>query len=458
MVEGRRIKFGTDGVRGLANEGLKPEDALSLGIAGARLFGGPLVLGRDTRLSSGMLSAALAAGAASGGASVLDLGVLPTPGVAALARRLGASAAAVVSASHNSYPDNGIKFLSGEGRKLPDERERELERLAGEEAGIYADFDRPIGGGVGAVEAVPDVAGLYVETVLSRLRPRAEGVKVLLDCAHGAAYEVAPLAFGELGVELAVVGNAPTGTNINEGVGSTHVEKLDASGHDVAFAFDGDADRVLAVDEKGRVVDGDRILAILARDLMEQGALVSGVVVTVMSNLGFFKAMDALRIPYEVTPVGDRHVAEVMVRRGASLGGEQSGHVVLSEYATTGDGLVTALALLDVMVRSGKPLSELAEVMEIYPQTLVNVRVEGGLTLAVTGAGVVREAVSAAERRLSPEGRILLRPSGTEPVVRVMVEHADEAVCREVCEEVAAVVASVVYPGSPRDVQGVRVT
>jgi len=449
VVEGRRIQFGTDGIRGVANEGLKPEDALCLGLAGARLFGGPLMLGRDTRLSSGMLSAALAAGAASGGARVLDLGVLPTPGVAALSRRLGASAAAVVSASHNPYPDNGIKFVSGEGRKLPDERERELERLAGEEVSNTADFDRPIGGGVGAVETVRDAAGLYVKMVLSWLRPRAEGVKVLLDCAHGAAFEVAPLAFGELGVELAVVGNGPTGTNINEGVGSTHVEKLDASGHDVAFAFDGDADRVLAVDEKGRVVDGDRILAILARDFVERGAPLGGVVVTVMSNLGFFKAMDALEIPYEVTPVGDRHVAEAMARRGASLGGEQSGHVILSEYATTGDGLVTALALLDVMVRSGKPLSELAEVIEVYPQTLLNVRVEGGTASAVAGAGAVKEAVSQAERRLGSEGRILLRPSGTEPIVRVMVEHADEAVCREVCEEVAAAVASVVPSGSP---------
>ena len=433
MVEGRRISFGTDGVRGVANAGLRPEDALALGLAAARVFGGPLVLGRDTRLSGGMLSGALASGAASGGARVLDLGVLPTPGVAALAPRLGAAAAGVVSASHNPYPDNGIKFLSGEGRKLPDARERELERLADE------DLERPIGAGVGAIEQVPDAPGLYAETVLSRLRPPAEGLRVLLDCANGAAYEVAPLAFGELDVKLTVVGDKPDGTNINEGVGSTHVEKLEASGHDVALAFDGDADRVLAVDEEGRVVDGDRILAILARDLAERGTLAGGVVVTVMSNLGFFKAMDALGIPYEVTPVGDRHVAEAMQRRGASLGGEQSGHVIHARYATTGDGLVTALALLDVMARSGKPLSELARVMDQYPQALVNVRVEDR---AVAGAWEVKEAVARAERRLGSEGRILLRPSGTEPLVRVMVEHVDGAVCREVCEEVAGVVTS----------------
>ena len=437
MLEGHKIKFGTDGVRGIANEGLRPEDALSLGLAGARFFGGPLAVGRDTRLSSGMLSAALAAGAASGGARVLDLGVLPTPGVAALASRLGASAAAVVSASHNPYPDNGIKFLSAEGRKLYEAQERELERLTVEDA-----TPRAIGDGVGVLELVNDAAGLYVETVLSRLRPGVKGLKVLLDCAHGAAYEVAPHAFGELDVELTIVGNEPSGTNINEGVGSTHVQRIDATGHDVAFAFDGDADRVLAVDEKGRVIDGDRIVAILARDLAERNALAGGVVVTVMSNLGFFKAMESLTIPYEVTPVGDRHVTEAMLKKGAALGGEQSGHVIVSEYTATGDGLLTALALLDVMGRKGKPLSELAEVMEVYPQTLINVPVEGPSSAAtVAGGEPVKETVAKAEARLEGEGRILLRPSGTEPVVRVMVEHSDEVVCREVCEEVAAVVA-----------------
>ena len=281
--------------------------------------------------------------------------------------------------------------------------------------------------------------------VLERLKPRAGGVKVLLDCAHGAAYEVAPLALRELGVELTVVGDEPSGININEGVGSTHVEKLDAAGHDVAFAFDGDADRVLAVDEKGNVVDGDGIVAILAREFEGRGALKGGVVVTVMSNLGFFKAMEGLGIDYEVTPVGDRHVAEAMARLGATLGGEQSGHVVLSEHATTGDGLVTAFAILDVMARSGKSLSELAEVMDHYPQALISVPVEDR---AVASSGTVKEAVVKAEERLGREGRILLRPSGTESVVRVMVEHEDEAVCREVCEEVASVVASGSWSGS----------
>ncbi len=434
MLEERRIEFGTDGVRGVANEGLMPEDALRLGLAGARFFGGPLVMGRDTRLSSGMLSASLAAGAASGGANVLDLGVLPTPGVAVLARRFGASAAAVVSASHNPYPDNGIKFLSGEGRKLPAAQERELERLTGGDV----EPSRPMGSGVGTVETVAGTAELYAEAILNRLRPPAEGTRVLLDCAHGAAYAVAPLAFAELGADLTVVGNEPNGTNINEGVGSTNVRKLGAAGHDVAFAFDGDADRVLAVDERGRVMDGDRIVAILARDLKERGALMAGVVVTVMSNLGFFKAMKSLGIPCEVTPVGDRHVAEAMQRMGASLGGEQSGHIIVSEHATTGDGIVTALALLDVMVRSGKTLSELAEVMEVYPQALINVPV---MDKAIAGSGPVKEAVVRAKGKLKHEGRILLRPSGTEPVIRVMVEHEDETLCHEVCEEVASVVA-----------------
>ncbi len=433
MGEGRRIVFGTDGVRGIANEGLMPEDALALGLAGARLFSGPLLVGRDTRLSGGMLSSALAAGASSGGADVVDAGVLPTPAIAALAKERGAAAAAVVSASHNPYPDNGIKFFSGEGLKLPASLERELERLAAE-----APLARPTKSGIGAISRLEGPPERYVRSVLGRLRPRAEGMKVLLDCAHGAAYEVAPLAIKELGAKLTVVGDEPTGTNINEGVGSTHVEKLEAPGHDVAFAFDGDADRVLAVDEKGCLVDGDKIVAILARDMKERGALVGEVVVTVMSNLGFFKAMESLGVHCEVTPVGDRHVSEAMARLGASLGGEQSGHVIVSEYATTGDGLVTALALLDVMARSGRPLSELAGVMEVYPQTLVNVPVEDR---AVAGSEPVKEAVAKAEDRLGKEGRILLRPSGTEPVVRVMVEHSDEAVCREVCEEVAAVVS-----------------
>ncbi len=287
-----------------------------------------------------------------------------------------------------------------------------------------------------------DAPRMYAEHVLERLRPSADGVKILLDCANGAAYEVAPLVFEELGADLTLRGVEPTGTNINEGCGSTHVDELDASGHDVAFAFDGDADRVLAVDDKGNVVDGDRIIAILAGDMRERGMLDGGVVVTVMSNLGFFKAMESMEIPYEVTGVGDRYVAEAMGRLGASVGGEQSGHVILSEHVTTGDGIVTALALLDVMARSGKPLSELSAVMEKYPQALINVRVdEPGAAKAVATSERVGRAVSEAERKLGEEGRVLLRPSGTEPVVRVMVEHEDETVCRRVCEEVSRVVA-----------------
>jgi len=435
-LEHRSISFGTDGARGVANRGLLPEDALRLGLAAAGLFGGPMIVGRDTRLSGDMLSCALAAGAASGGARVVDLGVLPTPGVAALAPRLGAAVAGVVSASHNPFPDNGIKFFSSEGRKLSSEQERELEAL------ISKEFTRPAGNGVGAVERLDEAAELYVEAVLERLRPSASGIKVLLDCANGAAFEAAPLAFSRIGADLTVAGDEPDGTNINDGCGSTHVDGLDIAGHDVAFAFDGDADRALAVDEKGNVVDGDKILAILARDLESHGRLAGGVVVTVMSNLGFFKAMDASGTPYEVTPVGDRHVAEAMGRLGASLGGEQSGHVILAEHVTTGDGIVTALALLDVMVRTGKPLSELAEVMDVYPQTLINVRVEDPASAKSAAVSErVERAVAGAEARLGAEGRILLRPSGTEPMVRVMVEHADEAVCREVCEEVAEVVA-----------------
>jgi phosphoglucosamine mutase len=430
-------------VRGVANKGLLPEDALRLGLSVSWVFGGRILVGRDTRLSGEMLARALSAGAASGGADVVDLGVLPTPGVAALAPRLGATAAGVVSASHNPYPDNGIKFFSGEGRKLSPEKEREIEDLLGQ------DITRPTGSGIGSVEVLGDATRLYAEWVLRQLRPPAEGVKVLLDCANGAAYEVAPLVFGEIGVDLSLTGTNPTGTNINEGCGSTHVEELDAMGHDVAFAFDGDADRVLAVDEQGKVVDGDRIIAILARDRKERGVLSGEVVVTVMSNLGFFKAMEAMEIPYEVTDVGDRHVAEAMKQLGASLGGEQSGHVIISEHVTTGDGIVTALALLDVIVRSGRSLSELAAAMEVYPQALINVRVEEpGAAKAVAASEAVRLAVSGAERTLGEEGRVLLRPSGTEPVVRIMVEHTDETVCREVCEEISRTVYDVGKEGT----------
>jgi phosphoglucosamine mutase len=430
-------------VRGVANKGLLPEDALRLGLSVSWVFGGRILVGRDTRLSGEMLARALSAGAASGGADVVDLGVLPTPGVAALAPRLGATAAGVVSASHNPYPDNGIKFFSGEGRKLSPEKEREIEDLLGQ------DITRPTGSGIGSVEVLGDATRLYAEWVLRQLRPPAEGVKVLLDCANGAAYEVAPLVFREIGVDLSLTGTNPTGTNINEGCGSTHVEFLDAMGHDVAFAFDGDADRVLAVDEQGKVVDGDRIIAILARDRKERGVLSGEVVVTVMSNLGFFKAMEAMEIPYEVTDVGDRHVAEAMKQLGASLGGEQSGHVIISEHVTTGDGIVTALALLDVIVRSGRSLSELAAAMEVYPQALINVRVEEpGAAKAVAASEAVRLAVSGAERTLGEEGRVLLRPSGTEPVVRIMVEHTDETVCREVCEEISRTVYDVGKEGT----------
>lgn len=432
------ITFGTDGMRGVANKDLTPEIVFRLGMAAARAFGGPIPIGRDTRLSGGMLSAALAAGLASSGADVVDLGVLPTPGVAALAPELGAAAAGIISASHNPYQDNGVKFFSGAGRKLPAEKERELERL------LKEDSPRPTGHDIGSAIFLDDAVERYVSLVLERVDPRGGGAKVLLDCANGAAYASAPLAFGGLDVDLSVVGAGPTGTNINAGCGSTHIANLDANGFDVAFAFDGDADRVQAVDQKGTVVDGDRIIAILARDLKERNALAGGVVVTVMSNLGFFKAMDSLSIPYEVTPVGDRHVAGAMLRFGASVGGEQSGHVILPEYVTTGDGMVTALALLDVMARSGKPLSELSEVMEVYPQTLINVTVAGaGAAKSVAAAEPVGRAVAEAEARLGQEGRILLRPSGTEPIVRVMVEHADEKTCREVCEDVADVVAGI---------------
>jgi phosphoglucosamine mutase len=440
-VSSPELKFGTDGVRGVANSELTPEDALRLGYAAARVFGGTLLVGRDTRRSGGMLSGALAAGIASGGGDVLDAGVLPTPGVAALAPKVGASAAAVVSASHNPFQDNGIKFFSAEGRKLAAGTEREIEEVVAEAREPAAEV-RPTSDEVGDVRRLDDAADRYIAATLELLRPRAGGLKVQLDCANGAAYRAAPGLFSELGAQVSVTGDSPTGTNINDHCGSTHIEELDGRGFDVSFAFDGDADRVLALDERGEVVDGDRIIAILARDMFERGVLGSaGAVVTVMSNLGFFKALDSLEIPYEVTQVGDRYVAETMRRDGASLGGEQSGHVILSDYVTTGDGLMTALAVLDVMIRTGRPLSELARVMDVYPQRLINVRVATPpLARSLSENEKVTGAVEEAEQRLGSEGRILLRPSGTEPLVRVMVEHADPDTCREVCEAVAGVV------------------
>ncbi len=438
MAAGRL--FGTDGVRGLANGPLTADLALALGSAAARVlvdhgsYAGarPLaVVGRDTRVSGQFLEHAIVAGLASAGVDVLRLRVLPTPGVAHLTDALGADLGVVISASHNPMPDNGIKLLSRGGRKLDDALEREIEGQLGRE------WERPTGADVGRVTpygpAVEEYAAHLVRTVD---RPLA-GLTVVLDCAHGAAHEVGPRVLTDSGATVVAIGDQPDGTNINDGYGSTHLDRLRAAvvehGADAGFAVDGDADRCLAVDHTGAVVDGDQVMAVLAVGLHEVGRLARGTVVaTVMSNLGFVQAMTGAGIDVLRTAVGDRYVLEAMHAGGYNLGGEQSGHVILSDHATTGDGLLTALQVLARMASTGRTLADLAAVMTRLPQVLVNVR---GVDQTRCDDPVLLEAVAAEEDALAGSGRVLLRPSGTEPVVRVMVEapaqeHADAVAAR----------------------------
>jgi phosphoglucosamine mutase len=440
------LKFGTDGVRGVANTELTPELALTLGRAAARVLGGQRwYIGRDTRRSGPLLAAALAAGLATEGVDVVDLGVAPTPAVAYLSADDDVPAA-MISASHNPFADNGIKLFAAGGRKLPDEVETLLEA---ELAALSSGGDprpRPAGAEVGSVVADPAPVDRYrrhlVEGVLD---PDAlRGLKVVVDGAHGAASALAVPVLEGLGAVAIAIHVDPDGTNINEAAGSTHPEALQAAvvahGADVGLAFDGDADRVLAVDAAGELVDGDQIIAICAIDLHQRGRLANDtVVVTVMSNLGFRQAMAARGIAVEVTDVGDRYVLEGLDRGGHVLGGEQSGHVIFRDLASTGDGLLTGLCLLGVVARSDRPLADLAaEAMVRLPQVLVNVRTarrDPGLLAALA------PDVAAAEARLGDRGRVLLRASGTEPVVRVMVEAPTEEEATAVADELAAAVS-----------------
>ena len=423
------LRFGTDGVRGLANVELTPELALALGRAAARVLGveRPFVLARDTRRSGPMLEAALAAGLAAEGGEVVLAGVLATPAAAYLSAQRDCPAA-VLSASHNPFPDNGIKFFARGGRKLSDEIEERLEReldaiLAGMAATTSVE-----GAAVGTARPDDGARREYESWILTALDGRRlDGLRVVIDCGNGAATATAPWVLTQLGakVDNLAVGAQPDGTNINAGCGSTDVGPLQAevvaTGAAAGLAFDGDADRLVAVDERGGIVDGDHILAIAAVDLRSQGRLRHDTVVaTVMANLGFHQAMAAENIRVETTPVGDRSVLEAMEAGGFSLGGEQSGHLIFGDLATTGDGLLSGLILLDVLARSGRPLSELASVVVKLPQVLRNVRVadRGGLPDATAFWG----EVAAVEAELGDGGRVLVRPSGTEPLVRVMVE------------------------------------
>ena len=441
-------RFGTDGVRGLANGSLTPELALALGRAAARVLKEPaVVLGRDTRRSGPMLLNALAAGFASEGVDVIDVGVLPTPGIASLCARRGIPGA-IVSASHNSYPDNGIKVLGPGGTKLGDEIESaieaELEVLLGMAAVANG---RPTGAGIGEIRVEHELAQEYVHYLLASLPPNAlRGLKVVVDCAHGAASRVAEEVLVALGADTEVINADPNGVNINDAAGSTHPESLiaavKASGADLGLALDGDADRLIAVDHEGNLVDGDRMLALFAADLKDRGELEANtVVITVMTNLGFLRSMEASGIRCEVVPVGDRHVLQALLRGNLSLGGEQSGHLIFSRRATTGDGLLTGILLCDLVRRSGDTLAALASSAFVtYPQTLVAVEVPD--REAASTCVALLEAVERAEAELGDSGRVLVRASGTEPVVRVMVEAAEVAQAEELTQRLVGVVVA----------------
>ncbi|HKP07614.1 MAG TPA: phosphoglucosamine mutase [Microbacterium sp.] len=443
--------FGTDGVRGLANGPLTADLALSLAQATAVVLGQgrsaearraagkrlTAVVARDPRVSGEFLSAAVEAGLASSGVDVYDAGVLPTPAAAFLIADMDADFGVMVSASHNPAPDNGIKIFARGGVKLPDVVEERIESaMAGPKL-------LPTGAEVGRIRRFADAEDRYVVHLLGSLPHRLDGIHVVLDCAHGAASGVSPETFRDAGAQVTVIGADPDGWNINDGVGSTHLDQLAEHvvrvGAHVGIAHDGDADRCLAVDANGRVVDGDQIMAILAVSMKNRGQLKNDTLVaTVMSNLGLHRAMSAHGIHVETTAVGDRYVLERMNEQGFSLGGEQSGHVIMSDYATTGDGLLTGLHLVAEMARTGKTLEELASIMTVYPQVLVNVK-DVDRSRAATDEGV-QDAVARASAQLGLSGRVLLRPSGTEQLVRVMVEASSEDEARRHADELAGVV------------------
>ncbi|MDI3419692.1 phosphoglucosamine mutase [Streptomyces luteolus] len=445
--------FGTDGVRGVANADLTAELALGLSVAAAHVlaeagtFEGhrpTAVVGRDPRASGEFLEAAVVAGLASAGVDVLRVGVLPTPAVAYLTGVLGADLGVMLSASHNAMPDNGIKFFARGGHKLADELEDRIEAIY-EEHRTGAPWERPTGAGVGRVKVFDEGLDRYVAHLIGVLPNRLDGLKIVLDEAHGAAARVSPEAFARAGAEVVTIGAEPDGLNINEGCGSTHLELLRAAvvehGADLGIAHDGDADRCLAVDHTGEEVDGDQILAVLALAMRERGALrKETVVATVMSNLGFNLAMESEGVALVRTAVGDRYVLESMKENGYALGGEQSGHVIILDHATTGDGTLTGLMLAARVAQTGRSLKELAGVMRRLPQVLINVPDVDKSRVATSAelAGAVVEA----ERQLGATGRVLLRPSGTEPLVRVMVEAADIEQARSVAEQLADAVKS----------------
>lgn len=439
--------FGTDGVRGEANVELTPELAFKLGRFGGYVLSQheeetPLVfVGRDTRISGEMLEHALIAGLLSVGIRVYKLGVIATPGVAYLVRTEKASAGVMISASHNPALDNGIKFFGGDGFKLDDDRELEIEALldAAEDT-----LPRPSAQGLGTVMEYPEGLRKYQEFLVST-GVQLDGLHVVLDTANGAASTSARQVFADLGAQLTVIGETPDGLNINDGVGSTHPEHLQEKvkevGATIGLAFDGDSDRLIAVDENGEIVDGDKIMYIIGSYLSSQGLLEKNTIVTtVMSNLGFHKALDAKGIHKAITAVGDRYVVEEMRKSGYNLGGEQSGHVVIMDYNTTGDGQLTGVQLTKIMQETGKKLSELAAEVTIYPQKLVNIRVENSMKDKAMEVPAIREIIEKMEAEMAGNGRILVRPSGTEPLLRVMAEAPTHEEVDYYVDTIAAVV------------------
>jgi len=425
--------FGTDGVRGVANGKLSPELVFRLGRFGGYVLTRnkqgnrpKIVIGRDTRISGEMLEAALVAGLLSIGADVIRLGVISTPGVAFLTKSRGADAGVMISASHNPVEDNGIKFFGSDGFKLSDEIEAEIESLLDTNEDLVA---RPVGAGVGRVQDDLGGGDAYIAYLKSTVQQRFEGLKVVVDCANGAVSTLAPQLFRELGAETILLAHQPDGLNINKDCGSTHPEAVQQAvlDHqaDLGLSFDGDADRLIAIDEKGEIVDGDHILFVLAESMKRNNQLNNNTVVsTVMSNLGFYKALEKSGVGAKQTKVGDRYVLEEMVQGGYNLGGEQSGHIVMLDYNTTGDGMLCAIQLMDVMKSASKSLSQLTQGMNKYPQLLVNVQVEDKSRLA--GNLKIDEAIRSVEDKMSGSGRVLVRPSGTESIVRVMAECPNE--------------------------------
>lgn len=439
----QRKYFGTDGVRGkVGNFPIVPDFVMKLGWAAGKVLSEKgtkkVIIGKDTRISGYMLEAALEAGFSAAGVKSVLLGPMPTPAIAYLTRAFRAEAGVVISASHNPFYDNGIKFFSKDGTKLPDEIEAKIEALLDETMTVEEPKK------LGKASRKDDAPGRYIEFCKSTFPNvyNMEGFKIVLDCAHGATYQVAPMVFRELGAEVIAIGNEPNGTNINDGFGSTHpdnlITKVIQSHADLGIAFDGDGDRVMMVDKNGNLLDGDVLLYIIAKYQKEMNKLNGGVVGTLMSNLGFEQALGRLGIPFERAKVGDRYVMEKLLEKGWSLGGENSGHIISLKHTTTGDGIISALQVMRAMCESGKSLSELHADLTLYPQVLINVRLTAGFD--ATKDTKVQEAVKQAEVKLGTKGRVLLRNSGTEPLVRVMVEGENEALVQELASSISNVI------------------